>query len=573
MRRTRVKYQAPDWSHLDNDDLLSVAHKYQAPDWSYLADEDLVSVAQRYVDRHLVYNRPELADRASEMYHHVFHRGLMDRLHFPCPPGSDAYHGLPADQLVLHAQRFVDENRIPSRTRLQAADSILYGILAKRGVLDQIKFPNGPFWLVLHPPEKWAGMDSDEIVYHVQSYLDLKGVRCRTDLNLEYPELHRALSQRKLLSRLCFPRCRNWKSLRFDRLDDDELVFRAEVCVRRGGVTGRTHLFGEAASLYRALSRRRLLDRLAFALPADDLWPLFDNEQLVRYAQRLVDKRGIEHEVRLKERVPGLHRALRRRELLDKIVFVQRTGSAPNWRQCTDRELVDHCQQFVDDKGLKRRNELRRADMDLYRQMHERKLLERVTFQGRRAPRTNWSRYSDDELVALAQDLINAKEINTWTGLEREVRGLCGVLRSRVLLHKVILPMRPKSQRWDHLTDHELVSHAQRYVQERAILDKTALNAANVGLWDRLHSRGLLRQIAFPRSNTPRNREKWSEMSDDELLAYAQRLVVKNGLPNTTALLRNANGMYRAVKEAGLLYRIRFPAATAAKKRKGRHRG
>ena len=123
-------------------------------------------------------------------------------------------------------------------------------------------------------------------------------------------------------------------------------------------------------------------------------------------------KKPTRSEVQKKE--PGLYNVLRRRGLLDKVCS---NGKVRNWKRMDDKGLVERAKRIIKEKGIKSRRELQMADPALERALGIRRLTDQV---GLPKPKLiNWSRMSDDQIVAHAQKVIEKTGATPKGGLTR----------------------------------------------------------------------------------------------------------------------------------------------------------
>jgi len=111
------------------------------------------------------------------------------------------------------------------------------------------------------------------------------------------------------------------------------------------------------------------------------------------------------------------------------------------WREMSDEELVKFAKRFVEEKGITGKKELQMADNGLHLALRRRKLLDRVGFEEKKRKKRDWTSMSDEEIVAFAKKLMDEKGINGRYELQREDRGLYKVLHRRNIISRVFAPI------------------------------------------------------------------------------------------------------------------------------------
>jgi hypothetical protein len=108
-------------------------------DWKAITDGHLLAFTLDAIERNGIKNRSGFQKADSGLYHALGRRGLLEKVGLE--PAHRDWASLTNDQLVSHAQKFVEENGIRNRSGLQKADRGLYRTLRKRGLLDTVFAP------------------------------------------------------------------------------------------------------------------------------------------------------------------------------------------------------------------------------------------------------------------------------------------------------------------------------------------------------------------------------------------------------------------------------------------------
>jgi len=161
----------------------------------------------------------------------------------------------------------------------------------------------------------------------------------------------------------------------------------------------------------------------------------------------------------------------------------------------------------------------------------------------------DWASMGDGEMVAYARRFISEKGIDGRRRLCEMDNGLYLALRKRGLLDRIGLES--KRREWSRMDADELLAFARRYVSARGIESRSELKEADRGLALALWRRGLVDRLGLGEKN-----RGWSAMSDDELVAFAQSLLIRRGLDGRTELQQADRGLYRALGIRKLMDRI-----------------
>ena len=267
------------------------------------------------------------------------------------------------------------------------------------------------------------------------------------------------------------------------------------------------------------------------------VWREMSDEELVKFAKRFVEEKGITGKKELQMADNGLHLALRRRKLLDRVGFEEKSR---NWTSKSNDEIVDFTERFMAKRGITKRGELQKTDPGLYDVLRNRNLLDRIGFAGRRR---EWGSISDDEIVELARKVMKERGITKSKELEKTNLSVYHILQRRKLLDRVSFDERKR--KWGSMSDDEIVELARTVMKERGITKKWELKKADPGLYTTLYKRKLTDRVGF--ENRYRKARAWASMSDDELVKFAKKLIEERGIEGTWGLQKVDAGLYQVL--------------------------
>ncbi|MBU0533063.1 hypothetical protein KKB44_06240 [Candidatus Micrarchaeota archaeon] len=219
--------------------------------WNSMSDEELVEYTKKFVEERRISGRYELEKTDKGLYQVLMKRGLLDEIELENKNhGKRNWKAMTNDEVVEHTKKFVEEKKMSGRFELEKADTGLYDVLRKRGLLDEVGFEE--------KYRDWASMSDEEIVGYVRKLMEEKGINGRRELNKADSGLYSILKRRKLLNDIGFEeKQRNWASM-----SNDEIVEYAKGFMREERIKKRRKLRNANNGLYSALWRRKLLDRV-----------------------------------------------------------------------------------------------------------------------------------------------------------------------------------------------------------------------------------------------------------------------------------------------------------------------
>jgi hypothetical protein len=157
------------------------------------------------------------------------------------------------------------------------------------------------------------------------------------------------------------------------------------------------------------------------------LWSRMKDEQIVEYARKVMKENRITGNGELRKVDRGLDDVLRRRGLLDEVGFEEKRVS---WEGMSNEELVGLARKVMKELEITGRSELKSSDVKLYSALQRRELLDEVGFEEKYR---SWKDITDEEVVEVAREVMEEKEITGRYELEKADRGLYQILQRRGL--------------------------------------------------------------------------------------------------------------------------------------------
>ncbi|MFH1684881.1 MAG: hypothetical protein ABH983_01105, partial [Candidatus Micrarchaeota archaeon] len=125
--------------------------------WNKVDDKKIVEFAKRVMKEKAIIGRRELEKADCGLYHILLRRGLIDEVGFEQKQRS--WKDMSDGEVVEFAKIVVKGKEITERNELQKADSGLYRVLWKRGLLDEVGFKKKS-----KKERHWKDLSDEEIV-------------------------------------------------------------------------------------------------------------------------------------------------------------------------------------------------------------------------------------------------------------------------------------------------------------------------------------------------------------------------------------------------------------------------
>ena len=177
-------------------------------EWNKMSDVELLEFAQRVIDENKLKCKSDLQVLDGGLYGAIIKRkkGLIDELKFEQWKRSKGFFKRMDDaQLIEYAQMIINVRNYKKRTDLEKDDATLCNVLRKRRLFGMLIFPEGN--------RNWKDLDDDELVEHAQKFVDENGIKNRKELFDKDKGLYHALRSRSraLFDRIRFKfEKRNW---------------------------------------------------------------------------------------------------------------------------------------------------------------------------------------------------------------------------------------------------------------------------------------------------------------------------------------------------------------------------
>jgi hypothetical protein len=323
-------------------------------------------------------------------------------------------------QLIKLAKKQMQEQGIITRTKLYRYDLPLHSELKRRNLLNLLGFKE--------MRKNWSQMNEDELLTYAQNYIKKHKIRFATELTKKNNSLSLALYRRGLLCRIGFEKAHmDWSSF-----TNQDLIDYAQKFVDQNDICNITTLKKINVKLHDVLSRRNLLGSLKFKERRKvRSWSKYSNDELVEMAKQFVASHQISGRFELQKVDHGFYYILSKRNLLDDIGFKQDENA---WRLYSDEELVAYAQKFIEQKGIKNPTGLELERIGLYSALLRRKLIKQIKFKQRQR---SWASMNDEELIAYARELIGKKQISSRSALEKEDSSLYLTALRRKLIDRI----------------------------------------------------------------------------------------------------------------------------------------
>ncbi|MFH1685457.1 MAG: hypothetical protein ABH983_04070 [Candidatus Micrarchaeota archaeon] len=280
------------------------------------------------------------------------------------------------------------------------------------------------------------------------------------------------------------------------------------------------------------------------------LWGRINDEQIVKIAQKLMEEKGVNGREELIKVDSKLYGALRRRRLLGEIGFVEKQRS---WKDMNDEDIIEYAMKLMNAKGICEKSGLCAEDQGLYNILHRRGLIRKIEFDEKARV---WREMSDEEIIELAMKVMKEKNVTGKKELSRADRGVYEILSRRGLLAKINFTDKCKwrdRRSWSKMSDTEIVEFARGVMEENEISGKRELAKADNGLYTILYKSGLLDEVEFEERR--RKQRSWKKMSDDEIVEIARKVMEEKQITKRKELEMTDRGLYGVLWKRGLLDR------------------
>jgi hypothetical protein len=165
--------------------------------WKQMSDKEVIDYAERFGKTSGITSWKQFREGDPTLYGVLRKRGLLDSFGFGATRKVNRdWASVSDEKLVEVAKKFIAENNIKGRRRLEKADSGLYTTLKKKGLLDAVGLKV--------KRRNWSAMSDEELVEYAMRFIEKHRTVGRKELRGEDNGLYCVLQQRKLLDQAFF---------------------------------------------------------------------------------------------------------------------------------------------------------------------------------------------------------------------------------------------------------------------------------------------------------------------------------------------------------------------------------
>ncbi|MFH1684720.1 MAG: hypothetical protein ABH983_00280 [Candidatus Micrarchaeota archaeon] len=278
--------------------------------WRKMTDEQIVEYTRKWIEENRITGRKDLSKTDLGLYGALQKRGLLGEIRLKDKRGKRRFWASMSNEDIMEiARKVMEERGISERNELRNADSGLYYVLGKRGLVEDVGFEN--------IQRSWENMSDEEVIELAKTVMENEGITGRKEMVKVDSGLYYILGKRGLLDKVGFEEKRR-KKRSWNGVSDEEVIELAKTVMERNGISGREELKKTDLGLYDVLRKRRLLDSVGFEKKLRS-WESMSDMELVTFAKRMIRKNNICGRKELKKTDSGLYGALRKRSLLDRV--------------------------------------------------------------------------------------------------------------------------------------------------------------------------------------------------------------------------------------------------------------
>ncbi len=330
----------------------------------------------------------------------------------------------------------------------------------------------------------------------------------------------------------------------WSKMSDEQIVEYAIGVLMGNEITGKKELEEKDPRLYQALYKRRLFDEIGLGNKRRS-WADMGDEGIVELAKRIVANKGMVRKKELEREDNGLYQVLYRRGLFDAIRFEEKQRS---WEDTDDEEIIRISRKLMEENGITGRKEFQKVDLGLYKVILKRGISVKIGFERKRRKKRPWKDVSDDEIIELAEKIMEKEGINSRIGLKKADGGVYEALRKRNLLVQIGFEYKQRS--WECICDEKLLRFVKIFVKRKNIAGRHELEKRDGGLYKVLLIRGLLDEIGFKE-----RQRSWNDMTYDEIIEFARGVIKRYMIGSRSELQGMDCGLYEALRKRDLLDR------------------
>jgi hypothetical protein len=278
-----------------------------------------------------------------------------------------------------------------------------------------------------------------------------------------------------------------------------------------------------------------------------DFFTKMSDDELVEYGRDIVKRNNIMCTTDLKNADSGLHEALRKRRLVERVIFRRKKAKPKKWNHLNNHLLVIHSQKFIDENDIKNRYGLAKKANSLYNELRKRRLLKKLFFQEKKI-HGKWAQLSNDELISFARTFVDKEKITGKKQLRKRNGGLYSALWGRKLLNKI--GFQNNFVDWASMENNQILIRAKEYIQKNKITGRHQLSKRNLSLYAILLRRGLLDRIGL------NSKRRWASLNDEELIQYTRKFIEGKEADGKRYLCTKDKGLYSVLLRRKLLDQV-----------------
>lgn len=218
-------------------------------------------------------------------------------------------------------------------------------------------------------------MSDKELISYAKKIIEESGIKNRSGLEKADKGMTHILRKRKLLDALFPEKQKQRPHGFFTKMSDKELISYAKKIIKENKIKNRNILAETDSGLCDALRRRNLLYAVIPNKQKQRDWASMSDEELISYVKNYLKENKIKNRRALQKADASLDNVLRKRNLLDLIIPDKMYR---DWFSMTDEELASYAKKYIEEKGIKSRRGLVKADGSVYEVLRKRNLLDTV---------------------------------------------------------------------------------------------------------------------------------------------------------------------------------------------------
>ncbi|MFH1685390.1 MAG: hypothetical protein ABH983_03720 [Candidatus Micrarchaeota archaeon] len=162
--------------------------------WSKMSDTEIVEHVTKMMEERGISGKTELRKADSGLYYILIRREVHGKIGFD--EKRRPWKDLSDEELVEYVRKVLTENEITEKGELYKLDSGLYSLLQRRGLIEEIGFVEKQ-----RKRRSWKRMGDEEIVEYARKMMEENGITKRKELENADSGLYNVVRKRGLLDR------------------------------------------------------------------------------------------------------------------------------------------------------------------------------------------------------------------------------------------------------------------------------------------------------------------------------------------------------------------------------------